>query len=140
MCIQAHNRAPRGEIQYKVGDMADEKMQKLTAFIEKNNYFNIAAQNAIWVLTDNHTLSGICCSDSTITNNLLKETSLLSGKKINFEPNYSNNYVPVQHHVDTVSESEIHADFSFKVSKTSAVQIAMFNKDNIVVKELFYNP
>lgn len=146
MCIQAHNMAPRGEVKYHIGDMADEKMSQLTTLIEKNNYHNIAGQHAMWVLTDDYNLSTICCSDSTTVLNLLNLTSRLSGKKIDFKPDFYS-YTPdvpsapaVPHHVDTVTESEIHAEFSFKIPKPSTVQIAMFNKDNIVVKELLFNP
>lgn len=138
MCIQAHNNAPRSKVKYNVGEMADEKLRNLTSFIERHNYFNIAAQNAVWVLTDNYELNGICSSDTAITNSLLKETSRISGKKINFTSGIYNSY-STTHRVDTL-ESEIQADFTFKVSKTSSVQIAMFSKDNIVVKELLYNP
>src|ERR1035437_9876925 len=88
MCIQAHNSGPKREVKYNVGDMADEKIRQLTAFIEKNNYYNIPAQHAVWVLTDNYDLSEICCSDSAVIINLLNETSRISGKKIDFKPNY----------------------------------------------------
>ena len=140
MCIQANNHAPVSKVIYRTGEMADEKLCALTNFIEKHKYFNTIGQDAVWVLTNNYDVGDISSRDTNVANNLMREVIRLTGKKPGV-PNLNDKVYAYRHYrVDSISQSEIEGEFIMKLNQTSSVQIAMFDKNNIVVRELLFNP
>jgi hypothetical protein len=72
MCINAHKASP-GRISFKLGQMAQGALLRLTRFIEKKKYQNSQAQSAIWTITDNNSVASIGSdvgSDYEMTNEL----------------------------------------------------------------------
>lgn len=58
MCINAHKSSP-GRIPFKLGQMAQGALLRLTKFIEQKKYQNAHAQSAVWTITDNNSLATI---------------------------------------------------------------------------------
>ncbi len=58
MCINAGKASP-GRVPFRLGQMAQGALLRLTQFIEKKKYQNGHAQSAIWTITDNHDIASI---------------------------------------------------------------------------------
>ncbi len=59
MCINAGKASPSNKVGFRLGQMAQGALLKLTRFIEKNKYQNTHAQNAVWSITDNKDIATI---------------------------------------------------------------------------------
>jgi len=75
MCIEKNDHAPDNRSTFKIGGIADNYLIQLAQFIEKNNYQDIAGQNAVWVLTNKSDTSSIYSSDNAEKYNLKKFVS-----------------------------------------------------------------
>ncbi|MCD4735426.1 MAG: hypothetical protein K8R53_05250 [Bacteroidales bacterium] len=114
--------------------MADDNLLALVNFIETNNCFDYAGQHAVWCLTDNYSINSISGFDTTNVLELQSLVSELTGQKLSgttLDDDYENNfYAPPQGIV-------IYGDVEFSVPYTSDVTLALFNRDQVIVRELF---
>ena len=159
MCIQHDNSCPKENVQYLVGNMADENTTTVSRCIEKYGYHNPIGQNAIWVFSDRIPIAYIAGHDQTASSTLksLARTLTLNGQKeksasetkldeVNSELNSAMNdiYSPVDDNLINFStpnfKRKVGGDFSYSISDTSEVMIAMFDMKGILVRELSYNP
>lgn len=58
-CSQSRNHAPDSLAKFKIGLMAPKKIIELAQIIAKNKFTSMAAQNAVWCLTDDADLYSI---------------------------------------------------------------------------------
>lgn len=63
MCTNMHKSAPKENMAFAMGKLAQGDLLALAQLISKNDYQNSCAQNAVWVFTDNNDLSSIYCDD-----------------------------------------------------------------------------
>lgn len=59
MCIQAGNRSPGLKSAFEVGAEPSSELERLVNFINEEKQFTLAAQYAIWAVTDNKRLENI---------------------------------------------------------------------------------
>ncbi len=159
MCIQHDNDCPSEEVSYKVGDMANDNMITLSRCIEKYEYNNSIAQYAMWVFSDAFSIdyiAGYNDKESEIIKNLVE--TLLSDNlfhKSNAErkmESITNEleeaklavFKPIDTRLINFNnpqyKTKVGGNFTYEISKTSEVMIAMFNMQGILVRELYYNP
>ena len=137
MCIQQHNSGANEFENYKLGDMASGNLAKLTKEIEKRKDFNTLGQYAVWTITDGDHLNTISGFDGEEALYLKTFVADLMGVPVpEYDPDdYLTNYE------DTgLIQRAVKSRFKFRFSEESAVTIAMFDEDNIVVRELYNNP
>ncbi len=79
-CSQMLNSPPRQGIAFSPSGKADGDLLALANIIAKNRIFNYAAQNAVWVLTDNNSISSVH-SDNKIETEILRNF-LMKVKKV----------------------------------------------------------
>ena len=133
MCIQEFNSAPGSEQKYSLAERGGDDLSLLANRINKEKAFNIAAQQAVWSVTDGYPLdkignlsdeqsdqaremvAGLESSDTTVTRGLT------------IRRNNNNGLI----------KRQMDGNFKYRISKESEVHIALFNEQNIVVKELF---
>ncbi len=131
MCTEQHDGSGNNETVYHVATRSGENLKKLTAYIADKHYQTSSAQYAVWSLMDNTELSTIYSSDTTEENDLRKFMASITGKPI---PIKSKDYR--QNYYGPIHES-VGGNFEFSFSKPKDVQIAMFDKNGILVRELY---
>jgi hypothetical protein len=158
MCIQSSKPSPRADVKYTLGPIANENMITLARFIEKNNYHNPLGQEAIWVLSD-HKQIDLISGINEHSQNKLKEfvktltwygINEISKEELKLKKIENNLYELNQDIYKTVDPSLINynqetfkqktqGSFDFEFTESSETMIAMFNKEGILVRELFYD-
>lgn len=137
MCIEHSDRAPGDIAKYKMGSMSDVKLKKMTMFIEEKKYFNQTAQQAVWAVVGNTQVSEISGYAEDGWEDIVKFTATLLGQPIPPKPSdndYKRNYNVAP------TKRVMKGNFEFDFPSASNVTIGMFNKDGIIVRELYNNP
>jgi len=136
MCIQQYNGCPSDKAEYEAGEMADKKLLAVVKIIEENGYYNTIGQYAVWAITDDLPLDQISGYDTIAAKNLQKLTSLLTGKPIPIikKGDYRTDYYCGNYKI------RVYGTVEFTIPGKSEVAIAMFNKENMVVRELLFEP
>lgn len=135
MCVERGDAAPGEEDRYTFSTKANPDLVLFSDFIEKKKLFEPAAQFLMWDIAD-----GDYYSDNSITGFELD----LDGNVFAVSEVGSNKVVLGG--FDDFEEEEssyqklVHGSFTMNFSKPKNVHIAMFNANNVIVKELFRNP
>ena len=139
MCTEHSDRAPNENTIYRPFKQAAGNLLKLTQMIQAKKLFDPLGQSAVWAMTCHSPLEDIVGYDTTTARQLVKFVAGALGKKVPPPPkpgdSYRNYYAPVETYKVTMS-----GKFEYKFHKPKAITLAMFNKDNIVVRELYRNP
>lgn len=137
MCIELSNSGNNLETLFYADGMAEEKLLKLTEEIQKRRSYNTLGQYAVWTLTDDEDLTSISGFDESEALHLKTFVANLLGVPVPLhDPNdYTTNY-----HNDGLIKRAAKSKFKFTFSEDSAVSIAMFDENNMVVRELYNNP
>lgn len=136
MCIESSDRCPNDDVLYAMGPMANDKLCKMTQYIGLNKYFNSSAQYAVWVFACNKPLEDIVGMDEEGTDNIIKKAAEILGKPVPKKPSVDD-YVHNLHSTNMKRTIEGYVEYEFPT--TENVSIAMFDKNNIVVRELYHN-
>lgn len=139
-CTESYDHAPGSKkMKYIIGKRGPEKLQKLVKFIADNKMENTSeGQTAIWTLLDNRDLSEVVGFDTVRVKNLAYFMSKLTGKKLPPPPaadDYKRNYHTTEYRMKT----EIGGNYSFQNHRPFKARVAMFDTNNICVRELFLN-
>ncbi|MBE0663568.1 MAG: hypothetical protein IH597_14010 [Bacteroidales bacterium] len=138
MCINADLMPPDESINYEMGPEASEELKRLTSLIEKNGSYNIEAQSAVWSFFGDRTLEQIAGFDTL----LVEELTTMLAETLNVDlpseagsDDYSRNY----YFSESLFKYTIRGSFRYQLFERSAILIAMFDANNIVVRELYRN-
>jgi hypothetical protein len=134
MCIEKYHIAPNASELYTPNGMTNTTLNLLTTEIEKRKAYDYAAQNAIWNLTNDGTLSDIAGYDIAAGAPLRAYIAGLLDLPEDQMPE------DVAQSEDQLIKRTAGGNFRYKFSNTSAVTIGMFNDKDIIVKELYHNP
>lgn len=132
MCIEQHDAAPDQNSRYTFADLASPELRKLSAFIEENKRFEPDAQFLMWDLAD-----GIYDKEE-ISDFYIDEGGsvwVLDQDEERLDPIFE----PYQEDVPQ-RQMIVYGSFEMNFSREKNVHIAMFNQNNVIVKELFKNP
>jgi hypothetical protein len=137
MCIKEHNSAPADQVSYKAGSVTDGDLKKMTLFIEQKKYFNQCAQQAVWVIRGSRDINELCGFDEDGWEDIVKFTASLLNVPVPEKPkadDYQRNYYtqPTKH----VVKGSFQIDWPQECKAT----VGMFNKQGIIVRELYNNP
>lgn len=131
MCTEQNNASGNSETSYMFTDKKNEHLTKLTNFISTKKYQTSAAQYAVWSLMNNSDINAIYAADSTEENDLKKFMALLTGKTFAVKTkDYKYNYY-------TPPREKVGGNFEYNFNKAQDIQIAMFDENGILVRELF---
>lgn len=131
MCTEQSDMSGNDNISYSFKPSGNENLRKLAAYIGENKYQTSAAQYAVWSLMNNNDINSIYSSDSTEETNLKKFMASLTGKTYKVKTNdYRYNYY-------SPPREKVGGNFEYNFSRPQDVQIAMFDKNGILVRELF---
>lgn len=138
MCTQASDRAPSATAVYTVSKKSDDRLKEITSLIQRYKSFETAGQNAIWAVTDNYSLENITGYDTTQAKRLIRLVSKLTGRPVPPPPagdDYRRNYYSMHTFIDKIG-----GKFEYQIPKEMEIRIAMFDKNGMVVRELYSNP
>jgi hypothetical protein len=137
MCIQQNNGGPSSLSTYRLNGIAEGNLAALSKEIERSKNFNTLGQYAIWTLTDENHLNNISGFDQKEATRLKTYVAgLLDVPVPEYDPNdYLTNYTN-----DGLIKRSVKGTFKYLFGRESSVSIAMFDGDNIVVRELYNNP
>ncbi|MDC7997537.1 hypothetical protein [Gilvibacter sediminis] len=135
MCIQEFNAAPDANAVYELGEMATGNLKTLAERIRKEEAYGIAGQQAIWALTNGRPIAEINSMDIAQTSEarglvmdlIDSDTITVAGETIRRPQG------------NGLIKRSMEGKFEYRLSKESKVHIALFNEDNIVLDELFYD-
>lgn len=138
MCMAHSKSGPGTDAVFRLSNPADKKFVTLAEQIDAMKAYGIEGQQAVWCLTDNEPPQNIFGADTATTNKLRKYICQVTGKKLpppeklnDYRYNY---YAPI---VNT--EERIWGQYEFKFSQEKSIVIAMFDRRNTVVRELYKN-
>lgn len=131
MCIESGDGSGNDETIYTFNTGNNDKLQKLAAFIDSKKYQTSTAQYAVWSLMNNDDINSIYGADSTEENDIKKFMANLTGKTFivktkDYKYNY---YAP--------PKEKVGGNFEYSFTQTQDIQIAMFDENGILVRELF---
>jgi hypothetical protein len=82
MCTQMHDKSPCSHSLLALGSMASGNLLQLTRFIGSSKFQNQAAQEAIWVITDNNDIANIYSEDENEFRQLQQFVAKLTGNPV----------------------------------------------------------
>jgi len=138
MCIERYDKAPSKNIEYMPGNMADSNLMLMVNYIKKHQCYNYEAQTAVWAMVGDYQLGDIVGFDTTLTRNLVELVALAKGLEVPEMPapdDYARNYYAPE----SVYKATMKGRFEFDLYDEKEIIIAMCDKDNIVVRELYKN-
>ncbi len=138
MCTERSDRAPTEELVYKAGATAGENLKVLSEYIESHELYSTLGQNAMWAMAGSTGLEEIVGFDTVNAAKLVRLVANRLGIEdlpgIPAVDDFMHNYYCSHFKVWMGGE------FKYKLSKQRSISIAMFDKNNIVVRELYNNP
>lgn len=130
MCAEAFDSSPDSDSKFVLGQMAKEKVRKMSEEIEKRNAQNSTGQSAMWVVTDDKEITNIIGNDVSLVNILRQKASDITGKKMV-------RYVP-----SSATKKPLYTfrgSFDFSLPKPGKVTLALYTTDNTHVMDLMTN-
>ncbi len=125
MCINAHKGSP-GKVGFRLSQMAQGALLRLTQFIEKKKFQNSQAQSAVWSITDNYAIASI----GTDVGDDYEVTNALRG------------FVAKEKHVNFIAakpkiraEKMLAGSFDIIVETQARVEVVMVDANNKTVKQ-----
>ncbi|HPR57629.1 MAG TPA: hypothetical protein PK915_04580 [Bacteroidales bacterium] len=137
MCTKADLVAPESDALYIAGGFCDPIMQCLTNRIEIDSLHNTEAQLALWNLTDDRRLEDIAGFDQELANDLIHTVAELTHQDLPPQPDETDY---LRNFYSTTFRRKMGGVFKCSYRQSCSVSIAMFNKDGVLVRELYNNP
>ncbi|MEM7085480.1 MAG: hypothetical protein AAF489_04815 [Bacteroidota bacterium] len=137
MCIQQNESGSNAMETYTPGNIATGHLAELAQEIEDRKDFNTLGQYSIWAITDGVHLNTISGFDEEEALYLRTYTADLLNVPV---PEYDPNDYLTNYHDNGLINRSATGKFKFYFSSESAVTIAMFDENDIVVRELYNNP
>ena len=137
-CGKAHASAPGSKLEYRFKRQGDSVMIKTLHYIREKGLFDGLGQQAIWVLTDNHSLEGI------IDPQRPKESSELLALMVKLTGRPAPTYFK-QYKLNTVAGQpvfekrvlKIVANLEWRLEEPKALTLGIFNSTGDLVQGIF---
>lgn len=140
-CCQATNASPYKSAIFDVGFMAPESWIKIAEIINENDFPASVIQNAVWVLSDNHSLSSVHSDDLTSIFPLRKALAEYLNIEITW---YTLTYAEDTTNLFSDRPTKIFGEINYNISNNTVITINIRNIHGEVVKTLvkesFVNP
>ena len=137
MCVNHHKSAPKeGEV-YTIKKPAAGKLLAAAKFVHENKLnSSYLGQTVMWCVSDGEPLESVFSYEDAKVNDAVKFLATLLSKPIP-PPPAADDYL---RNPRAKPKKEVGGDFEFRFSSPKAVHIAMFDENNIAVRELYNNP
>jgi len=132
-CCESSDQGPGADLEYKAGAMAPPVWVTLAAYINQNNFPDVAVQNAVWVVSNNHDISGVDCDNREQTLALRKMLCDLTGKEM---PWATIQYKQDSDVVFTGDVSHIRGDIQYYVRYNCPITIILTDSYGRLIKTM----
>jgi len=136
MCTEPGDIAPDISAVYRFENKINEKLLPLLRLIQAKKYYKPEGQYAVWAAYEKRPLKYICGYDTVAEKELVNIVAEITNQPIpvrnnneNYLTNYYNNQIKLK----------IGGNFDYKLSQEKSLSIAMFDKNNVIVRELYKN-
>jgi len=137
MCIENSDLAPSAGKVYKIGKMAESSLLELAQLIDTKKWYEKSeAQDAVWCVANDKDISEIIGPDESIVTQLQEFVSKAKNVPVPLKETL-NSYTTNYYHTEFTRK--VSGYFEYDISKTTNISIAMFDANNILVRQLFYN-
>lgn len=137
MCVNHSKSSPEEGDVYQIRKPAPEKLLKTAQYINDHKlYGSYLGQTMMWCISDNEPLESVFEYSGTHINDALKFLSSVTGKPLPPSP-AADDY---ERNPRAVPKIRMGGSFTYRFSSPKAVHIAMFDSENIAVRELYNNP
>jgi hypothetical protein len=137
-CGKAQASAPGAKLEYHFRKQGDSVMIKTLHYIREHGLYDALGQQAVWVLTDNHSLEGIIDpARPKESNELLALMAKLTGKPV---PAYFKHYKLSTVAGQPVFEKrllKIVANLEWRLEQPKALTLGIFNSTGDLVQGIF---
>lgn len=138
MCMAHDKSGPGASTTFKLSDPVSEKYLKLAKQIDALKAYGFEGQQAVWCLTNDEPPQNIYGSDTAVASKLRRYICDVTGKRM--PPASSQNQYRTNYYAPIVNTQErIWGEYEFKFSQVKSIAIAMFDRRNTVVRELYRN-
>ncbi|MBI1307738.1 MAG: hypothetical protein GC181_14135 [Bacteroidetes bacterium] len=132
-CCQSSNHSPHSGSGFKIGFMAPEKWIRLAKYIDQHRDVNTGIQTAVWILSNNHSISGLRYNGSESEKQLLNIVSDLSGQEM---PWYFTKYAPDTARAFSDRPVKITGEIPFSLKNNAVVSIVVADAHGRVVDHI----
>jgi len=137
MCIHAQRGSPFSTAPYRYAGKATGKMLQVAELVrDMGLYESITGQQAVWAVSDNEPLEDITSFNENTRSRVVEKLALITGRAIPPPPDPDD----YERNLEATPRVKIGGSYDFRLSSTKAIHIAMFNSNNVVVRELYNNP
>ena len=139
MCTEASDAGPNAKEHFCLGKRATGNLLALAGLIDRKNYQNDAAQNAVWCLTDNHDLFSVYSADTAMMYDLRRFVAKAKGIELTkiYQP-YIQPAAEENGEQSIAMRTEYSGTFSYSLSRSSTVTLALYDANNRI-KKMFVN-
>lgn len=133
MCNQWTKGSGHAGVKYVLKGNTSKELMELTSFIAQRNYQNSEGQHAIWTFIAGNSVGEIYGPDTVATLALRQKVASIRNEKIPTQiapSGYATNYY------SSVVGLEINGYFEYLIASPKEIQVAMFNKNGVLVREL----
>ncbi len=137
MCIHQNRSAPGADVAYRYEGRAKGQLLSTAEMLEKEGLKESSlGQYAVWAVSDAMPLEEILAFDEEKKEKVLKYLTGLLDVPMPTAPTPDD----YRRNIHARPKVEIGGKYEFRLSRPRAIQIAMFDKNNILVRELYNNP
>lgn len=141
MCSEIHDAAPDSSTVFEMGAKAEGDLLKLAQLISKNNWQDMAAQSAIWAITDGNDYADIYSetnkTEMTALRDFVKKSKGITSPEL---PQGSDNFMLNTESDNTFlkyGKGEVSGSFEFTIKQDLSLSMCLYNDKGDVVKKGF---
>lgn len=131
MCTQMHHQSPGSDSHFSPGKLAEGNLLAVARFLSENNYQSQAAQQAVWVVSDNNDPGSIYSENQQETARLQEFVCKLTGKKIPPAP-HRIHYTSGMVEGEIVFENKNRETYSFVMQNENGETIGIFFENKTI--------
>jgi hypothetical protein len=128
MCSEMHDGAPRVETTFSVGKKAEGNLLALAKYISDNDYQSMAAQSAIWCLTDNNDPGDIYSENTVQMKNLRDFVFKTTGKKVSSSGQYMK-----------YEKGKVSGQLEFELKQDKVMSMNLYDESGKLIRSSFKN-
>lgn len=137
MCIHKHRSAPHDRVSYTYSGNAGGPLLQVAQMVQDMQLEgSVTGQQAVWTVSDGIPLEDVTSFDEPRRQAIVERLARITGRPVPTPPS-PDDYL---RNLQGTPRFKIGASYDFRLSSVKAIHIAMFSRDNVVVRELYNNP
>lgn len=136
MCFSEHKKGPTIEVGYEVGEVATGNLAQIVQYVQSRKISGIVAQNAIWCISDHKKLEAIVDWDEARAKEITEYVADITNTKV---PDAADKNDYARNLRVRPPAQSVDGNFECNLQQATEVHIGLFDKNGVIVRELYYN-